>query len=60
MMRYIPDDLYIDKSNMNNVSKILNSIPDTCLHIPGTKTFEDAIEEIKDLGEDKVADFLLS
>ena len=58
MMRYIPEDLYMDKSNVNNISKILNSVPDTCLHTSGIKTLEDAIEEIKALGEDKIAEFL--
>lgn len=58
MMRYIPEDLYMDKSNINNVSKILSSVPDTSLYTSGIKTLEDAIEEIKALGENKIAEFL--
>lgn len=58
MMRYIPDELFIDLKNKEKVKKILNDIPDTSLRIPGMKTIDDAIREIKEMGETKVANFL--
>lgn len=58
MMKYIPDDLYVDKKNIEKVSKILNSVLDTDLRFPGMKTKEDAAEEIRALGENKVAEFI--
>lgn len=58
MKQYIPDDLYLDKRNIKKVSEILNSVPDSCLRFSDMKTLEDAIEEIKALGEDKIADFI--
>lgn len=59
MLKYIPDELYGDTKNRKKVSKILDSVPDTCIRFPGLKTLEDAIAEINAIGEDKVADFLL-
>ena len=58
MKRYIPDELFVDLKNKEKVKKILNDIPDTSLRIPGIKTIEDGIREIKELGETKVANFL--
>lgn len=58
-MRYIPDDLYINKENKEKVSKLLKSVPDTDLRFPGVKTMEDAAEEIRTLGENEIANFLL-
>jgi len=60
MMKYIPDDLYANKKNMKNVSEILDSVPETSVHFLGIKTLEDAVDEIRKLGEDKIADFLLT
>jgi len=60
MMKYIPDDFYVNEKNMKNVFEILDSVPDTCMHFPGIKTLEDAIDEIRRLGEDKIAEYLLT
>lgn len=60
MKQYIPDDLYLDKENIKKVSEILDFVPDSCLHFSSMKTLEDAIEEIKALGEGKIAEFLSS
>ena len=43
MIRYIPDELFVDLKNKEKVKKILNDIPDTSLRIPGIKTIEDGI-----------------
>lgn len=58
MLKYIPDDLYKDTKNKKKVSEILHSVPETSLRFPEIKILEDAITEIKEIGEDKVADFL--
>lgn len=57
-MRYIPDELFIDMRNRQKVFEILASVPDTCMRLPGMKTLEDAAEEIRGIGEVKIADFL--
>lgn len=58
MMKYIPDDLFVNGKNKKSVIEILGSVPETSMRFPDTKTLEDAIDEIRALGEDKVADFL--
>ena len=58
MLKYIPDDLYKDTKNKKKVSEILHSVPETSLRFPEIKILEDAITEIKEIGDDKVADFL--
>lgn len=58
MLKYIPDDLYKDTKNKKKVSEILHSVPETSLRFPEIKILENAITEIKEIGEDKVADFL--
>ena len=58
MLRYVPEELFIDLKNKEKVKKILNDIPDTSLRIAGMKTIDDAIRKIKELGETKVANFL--
>lgn len=58
MIRYIPDNLYKDINNKEKVSEILDSVPDTDVRMKGIKTIDNAIKEIRDLGENKIADFL--
>ena len=47
-----------DIENKEKVRDILLSVPDTDLYFPETKTMEDAITEIREIGEDKIADLL--
>ena len=42
--------------NKEKVRDILLSVLDTDLHFPDTKTMEDAIAEIREMGEDEIAD----
>ena len=58
MIRYIPDNLYKDINNKEKVSEILDSVPDIDVRMKGIKTIDNAIKEIRDLGENKIADFL--
>lgn len=58
MMIYIPDSLYRDMNNKKAVSEILKSVPDTSLHFPGMKTRADAVKEIREIGENEIADLI--
>ena len=44
--------------NKEKVRNILLSVLDTDLYFPDTKTMEDAIAEIREMGEDEIADLL--
>ena len=44
--------------NKEKVRNILLSVLDTDLYFPDTKTIEDAIAEIREMGEDEIADLL--
>ena len=44
--------------NMQRIMDILDEVPDTDLHFPGMVMFDDAIQAIRELGEDKIADLL--
>lgn len=59
MLPYIPDSLYKNLDNKKRVEEILRSIPDTCLHFPEEKTPEEAVEEIRSLGETQIADSIV-
>ena len=56
MLPYIPDSLYKNIDNKEKVEEILRSVPDTCMRFPGEKTPEEAVEEIRELGETRIAD----
>lgn len=56
MLPYIPDKLYKDINNKKRVEEILRSVPNTCLQFSGEKTPEEAIKEIRELGETELAD----
>ena len=58
MICYMPDRLFKDIKNKAKAEKILADIPDTSIRMSGIKTFDDAIKEIKELGETEVAKFL--
>lgn len=55
----LSEDLFLHKENEEKVSAILDSVPDTDIRIDGIKTLEEAIEEIKQLGENKIVEYLL-
>lgn len=58
MLKYIPDDLYKDLENKKKVSEILGTVPDTSMRFSGMKILDDAIVEIRAIGEDKIAEFI--
>lgn len=58
MIKYIPDDMYVNISNKPAVERILHSTEDTSLKLPGLKTYEEAINEILVLGETKISKYL--
>lgn len=52
---FLPDSLYIDVSHKKEVEAIIHSVEDTSIRTDGLRTIEDAIKEIADLGETKIA-----
>jgi len=58
MIRYIPDGALKNKYNKKKIEDILKRVPDTDVHAPGDETIEDAIAEIKALGEEEVANLI--
>ena len=59
MDAYIPDDLYKNIDNKPKVEAILSTVTECCIRIPGIKNVEDARREIRDLGEDRVAEAII-
>ena len=55
---WIPDHLFINEENKDNVYVILAGIPETCIHTKGIKTLSDAVIEIEQIGEKYVAKYL--
>lgn len=60
MKKYIPDQLIMNELNKPEIFRILSTVPDTCLRLPGWKNMTEAIEEIKGLGEYRVVEFLVN
>lgn len=58
MMIYIPEPLYADTKNMDKVSGILDMVEDTSVVWEHKFTLSDAADEIEELGEKKVADWV--
>ncbi|MCX4354266.1 MAG: hypothetical protein OSJ60_22025 [Lachnospiraceae bacterium] len=58
MRMYIPESELNNADNMHRIMDILEKVPDTDLHFPGMVMFDDAIQAIRELGEDKIADLL--
>lgn len=58
MRMYIPESELKNTDNMQKIVDVLKEVPDTDLHWPGMVTLDDAVQEIRELGEDKIADLL--
>ena len=58
MRIYIPESELNSADNMQRIMDILDEVPDTDLHFPGMVTLDDAVQKIRELGEDKIADLL--
>ena len=56
MITYIPPRLFNDINNEPKVRKILSSVPESCLVTEEGNNIQKAIQLIKDLGEERVAD----
>lgn len=64
MQIYIPEPLLNNPENLERIYDILDKVPDTdfkCLDYreEGELTLDDAIQAIRELGEDKIADFIM-
>ncbi|MCM1235068.1 MAG: hypothetical protein NC489_33635 [Ruminococcus flavefaciens] len=58
MRMYIPESELNNTEHMQQILDILGEVPDTDLRWPGIVALDDAIQKIRELGEDKIADLL--
>lgn len=58
MQIYIPEPALNNVNNMQKIQDILNNVPDTDLHFPDSMTLDEAVKQIRELGENKVADLI--
>lgn len=58
MRMYIPESELNNTEHMQQIIDILEEVPDTDLRFPGMVTLGDAVQKIRELGEDKIADLL--
>lgn len=58
MRMYVPESELNNTEHMQQILDILEEIPDTDLRWPGIVTLDNAIQKIRELGEDKIADLL--
>ena len=59
MIWYIPDEELKDKNNRVKIYDILSQVPDADIRVTGDMTLEDAVEKIKALGEDEIANLIV-
>lgn len=60
MQIYIPEPLLNNPENLEKIYEILEGVPSSDLMIPGVPTMDDARHKIRELGEDKIADFIMA
>lgn len=58
MRMYIPESELNNTEHMQQIIDILEEVPDTDLCWPGMVKLDDAIQKIREMGEDKIADLL--
>ena len=58
MQLYIPEQELNKAENMGRIADILAEIPDTDLHFEDMAVLDDAVQKIRELGEDKIADLI--
>lgn len=58
MLAFIPEKALKNKNNMEKIEKILGGIPETDLHTPGDTMLEDALQKIRDMGEDEIVNLI--
>lgn len=58
MRMYVPESELNNAEHMQRILDILEEVPDTDLCWPGMVTLDDAVQAIRELGEDKIADLL--
>lgn len=60
MKMYIPESELNNADNMQRITDILEEVPDTdfqCMN-GAEMTLDDAVQKIRELGEDKIADLI--
>ncbi len=62
MRIYIPESELNNADNMQRITDILEKVPDTDMMCMDSEemTLDDAVQAIRELGEDKIADLLCS
>lgn len=58
MQAYIPETELNKAENMQKIIDILAEVPDTDLHFEEMAVLDNAIQKIRELGEDKIADLI--
>lgn len=58
MEAYIPNEALKDSGNEEKIRTILEKVPDGDIWIKGGYTLNDALNEIRALGEDEIADLI--
>lgn len=58
MRAYIPESELKNAENIHRIVDILEEVPDTDLRWSGMVTLDDAVQKIRELGEDIIADLL--
>ncbi len=58
MQVYIIESELRNADNLQRIYDILDAVPDTDLHFPGMATLDDAVQKIRELGEDRIADLI--
>ncbi len=60
MKMYIPECELKNADNMQQIIDILDQVPESDLHFQdsGEMTLDEAVQKIRELGEDKIADLI--
>lgn len=58
MKAYIPDEVVRNKDNIEKIEAILEKVPDTSIRFKGAYTLDDAVRDLRELGEPEIADLI--
>lgn len=55
---YIPDEAVRNKENIEKINAILAKVPETSIRVKGAYTLDDAVRDLRELGEPEIADLI--
>lgn len=58
MLAFVPKKALKNKDNLEKIEKILDGISETDLCTPGDTTLEEALQKIRDMGEDEIVNLI--